>query len=276
MICYLVKHKLVDVVVTTAGAVEEDLIKCLAPTYLAEFNLNGAKLREQSLNRIGNLIVPNDNYCKFEDWILPIFDECHAEQQQGFHWTPSRLINKLGEKINDESSIAYWAHKNNIPIFCPAITDGSLGDMLYFHSYKKPGLVLDVIGDIRAMNNQAIFSPKNGCLILGGGVCKHHIMNANLFTGKGADFSVFVNTAQEFDGSDAGALPEEAVSWGKISADATPVKVYADATLIFPILVKKCFQKAYLMNRELYERKTYKDAHEMYCTRLDEEAGYKK
>lgn len=40
----------------------------------------------------------------------------------------------------------------------------------------------------------------------------------------GADFSVFINTAQEFDGSDAGARPDEAISWGKIKKTAAPVK----------------------------------------------------
>ena len=43
----------------------------------------------------------------------------------------------------------------------------------------------------------------------------------------GADYSVFVTTAQEFDGSDAGARPDEAVSWGKIRSTARPVKVQA-------------------------------------------------
>lgn len=46
-----------------------------------------------------------------------------------------------------------------------------------------------------------------------------------LFQRNGADFSVFVNTASDFDGSDSGARPDEAVSWGKIKMDATPVKV---------------------------------------------------
>lgn len=32
-------------------------------------------------------------------------------------------------------------------------------------------------------------------------------------------------TGQEFDGSDSGARPDEAVSWGKIKLDAKPVKV---------------------------------------------------
>ena len=36
----------------------------------------------------------------------------------------------------------------------------------------------------------------------------------------GAEFSVFINTGQEFDGSDSGASPDEAVSWGKIKIDA--------------------------------------------------------
>ena len=70
----------VDVVVTTAGGVEEDLIKCLAPTYKGDFSLPGAALRSKGLNRIGNLLVPNNNYCKFEDWIIPIFDKMLEEQ----------------------------------------------------------------------------------------------------------------------------------------------------------------------------------------------------
>lgn len=44
---------------------------------------------------------------------------------------------------------------------------------------------------------------KLACEILRAGVPKHHILNANLFR-NGADFAVFVNTAQEFDGSDSG------------------------------------------------------------------------
>ena len=59
----------------------------------------------------------------------------------------------------------------------------------------------------------------------------------------GADFAVFINTGSDFDGSDSGARPDEAVSWGKIKLTATPVKIYADATLIFPLLVAQSFAK---------------------------------
>ncbi|KAM7515593.1 hypothetical protein LguiA_005176 [Lonicera macranthoides] len=243
---YLVEHHMVDVLVTTAGGVEEDLIKCLGHTYKGDFSLPGAFLRSKGLNRIGNLYIPNANYCKFEDWIIPILDQMLEEQKaEKVLWTPSKVIARLGKEINNESSYLYWAYKNNIPIYCPGLTDGSLGDMLYFHSFRNPGLVIDIVQDIRAMNGEAVHaSPrKTGMIILGGGLPKHHICNANMMR-NGADFAVFINTAQEFDGSDSGAHPDEAVSWGKIRGSAKTVKVHCDATIAFPLLVAETFAAA--------------------------------
>lgn len=55
------------------------------------------------------------------------------------------MIKFLGEKINNTDSILYWAAKNNIPVFCPAITDGAIGDMLFYSSYKNEGFILDLV-----------------------------------------------------------------------------------------------------------------------------------
>ncbi|TEB30233.1 deoxyhypusine synthase [Coprinellus micaceus] len=240
---YLVKNRMVSAIVTTAGGIEEDFIKCLGKTYLADFNLDGAELRKKGMNRIGNLVVPNDNYCKFEDWLTPILDQMLAEQKEtGQPWAPSTFIRRLGKEINNEESVYYWAYKNDIPVFCPALTDGSIGDMIYFHSFRSPGLILDIVHDIRALNELSRKSKKAGMIILGGGVCKHQIANAMLIR-NGADYSVYINTGQEFDGSDSGARPDEAVSWGKIRAGSEAVKIFADATLVFPMLVAATFAK---------------------------------
>lgn len=86
----------VDCIVTTAGGVEEDFIKCLAPTFIGSFELNGKELREKGINRIGNLLVPNDNYCKFENWILPLLDEMLEDQKKHkILWTPSKIIQRF-------------------------------------------------------------------------------------------------------------------------------------------------------------------------------------
>jgi deoxyhypusine synthase len=111
---YLVKHKHVAAIVTTAGGIEEDFIKCLGKTYLADFHMDGADLRRRGMNRIGNLVVPNDNYCKFEDWLLPILDTMLDEQRAtGEVWSPSSFIRRLGKEINNEESVYYWAYKVN-------------------------------------------------------------------------------------------------------------------------------------------------------------------
>lgn len=118
IILYLVKHRHVSAIVTTAGGIEEDFIKCLGDTYIADFNLDGADLRKRGLNRIGNLIVPNDNYCKFEDWLMPILDQLLEEQKtNGRIWSPSSIIHRLGKEINNEKSVYYWAYKVHIITF---------------------------------------------------------------------------------------------------------------------------------------------------------------
>ncbi|CAB9498524.1 Deoxyhypusine synthase [Seminavis robusta] len=266
VIKFLVQHKMVDVLVTTAGGIEEDIIKCFEPTFMGDFKLNGRELRKKGINRIGNLLVPNKNYCDFEDWMSPLIDSMHDYQDQQwkewaqkkqsannngdddddntppFVWTPSKVIRKMGLAINNPDSVLYWAAKHNIPVFSPALTDGSVGDMLYFHSYKRPGFILDTNHDIRAMNDLAVQSHHTGMIILGGGLVKHHICNANLMR-NGANFAVFINTGQEYDGSDSGASPDEALSWGKIAITAQPVKVCCDASIAFPLIVSQTFAK---------------------------------
>ena len=66
----------------------------------------------------------------------------------------------------------------------------------------------------------------------------------------GANFSVCINTASEFDGSDAGARPDEAISWGKIAPDAKPVKLYAEVSLVLPIIIGETFARNFDLARQ--------------------------
>lgn len=238
---YLVQHKFVDIIVTTAGGVEEDFIKCIEPFMLGDFNADGKILREKGINRTGNIFVPNSRYCKFEEWLMPILEKLNKEQQEtGKIITPSEFTQKLGLQINNKDSIYYWAQKNNIPVFCPAITDGSIGDMMYFFKFKHPEFKMDILGDIKKLNDLTFEAKKTGVIILGAGVIKHHILNTNMMR-NGCDYAVYINNSQEFDGSDAGARPDEAISWGKILPKSNAVKVFGDATILFPLIVAKCF-----------------------------------
>lgn len=239
VIRYLAENKRVNVIVTTAGGIEEDFVKCMEDFKIADFRLSGKKLYEDGLNRIGNLIVSNNGYVKFEDFVQPILEEMYKEKKI---WTPSEIIWKLGEKINNKESIYYWAWKNKIQVYCPAIMDGAIGGNIYFFKFKHPDFVVDIAEDNFRMNNTTVGLKKSGAVILGAGVVKHSILLANLLR-NGLDYGVYVNTAEEYDGSDSGALPEEAISWGKLKVDGTHIKVFGDATLLFPILVAESFAK---------------------------------
>eukprot|EP00057_Strongylocentrotus_purpuratus_P012561 XP_011667035.1 PREDICTED: deoxyhypusine synthase [Strongylocentrotus purpuratus] len=245
--CFLAKNNMVDCIVTTAGGIEEDFMKCFGDFYVGDFRANGADMFKMRVNRAGNIFVPESHYYHFTDFMQPILEDMMDEQNKhGMNWTPSKMIAKMGREINDESSVYYWAYKNNIPVFSPAITDGGIGDeILYLHQRnKKNNLRIDIAEDSNHIIELAQSSINTGMITVGAGIGKHHICQANAHrTPEGADYAVYLNTAQEFDGSDSGAMPEEAVSWGKIKGTAKPVKVFGEASIIFPLLVAETFAK---------------------------------
>ncbi len=249
IITWLVKHKKVDIIVTTAGGIEEDFIKVLKPFILGDWHVNDAAMREKGINRIGNIFVPNDRYIEFEKYMLPFYERLlHMQRERGAPLSASEVIYEMGRYMDEklgpekESSVIYWAYKNNIPIFCPALTDGSIGDMLYFFKEERGDkeLNIDIANDIVRLNNLAVEAKSTAVIVLGGSLPKHAIINANLFR-EGSDYAIYVTTAVPWDGSLSGAPPSEGVSWGKIRAKADYVEIWADATLVFPILAYMTF-----------------------------------
>jgi len=242
IIRWLVKNRFVDVLVTSTGGVEEDFIKTMRPFIMGDFRADGAELRKRGVNRAGNIYIPNDRYIKFEEFFQPVLQHFLEKQKgDGSVATPSEIIDYMGSLVKDEKSIYHWAHKNKIPVFCPAFTDGAIGDNIYFFNFNiNQELKIDVAKDHHRVIEEAMDAKETGMIILGGGVIKHFICNANMFR-EGAKYVVYVNTAPEYDGSDSGALPEEAKSWGKIAGKGETVKVFGDATIILPLLVAGAF-----------------------------------
>ena len=58
--------KKVQVLITSAGGIEEDIIKALKPFVLGQFEVSGQMLFEHGINRTGNIFVPNDRYTYFD------------------------------------------------------------------------------------------------------------------------------------------------------------------------------------------------------------------
>lgn len=242
---YLAKHKKINIIVTTAGGIEEDFVKCFGDFKLGEFSASGELLNKKGINRTGNIFVPNSRYCMFEKFFVPILEKVYGEQKKtGKIISVSDLIKLMGKEIDNPESIYYWCYKNNIDVYCPAITDGSMGDIIHFFQYKHPDFKLDIANDIHKLNEYTITRNKTGIILLGSGIMKHHICNSNMMR-NGADYSVYINTGEEWDGADSNARPDEAVSWGKIKSKGDSIKVFGDATILFPLIVAKCFVNSF-------------------------------
>jgi len=230
----LVKRKLVDVIVTTCGTLDHDIARCWKNYYKGSFVMNDARLREEGINRLGNVLVPNDSYGMIiEKKMQTLLEDLWKEGIKEV--SSSQFCREIGKRICNETSILYWAAKNKIPVYVPGIVDGAVGYQTWLFS-QDHDFKLNLLKDSGELNDIVFTAKKSGALIIGGGISKHHTIWWNQFK-DGLDYAVYVSTADEWDGSLSGARPREAVSWGKINAKAKRVMVEGDASLILPIMV---------------------------------------
>ena len=230
----LVKRELVDVVVTTCGTVDHDVARCWKDYYKGSFVMNDARLRDEGINRLGNVLIPNDSYGvilekKMQTLLQTLWKEGVREVSS------SQFCREVGKRICNETSILYWAAENDVPVFVPGITDGAVGYQTWLFS-QDHDFRLNLLKDSGMLNDIVFDAKKSGALLVGGGISKHHTLWWNQFK-DGLDYAVYISTADEWDGSLSGARPREAVSWGKINEKADKTMIEGDASLILPIMV---------------------------------------
>jgi deoxyhypusine synthase len=236
----LVKRKLVDVVVTTCGTIDHDLARSWKDYYRGSFLMNDSKLRDKNINRLGNVLVPNDSYGIIIEEKMRVL--LQSLWREGIKEVSSRqLCHEIGKRICNESSILYWAARNNIPVYVPGITDGAVGYQTWFFS-QDHDFRINLLRDSGELNELVFNAKRTGALIIGGGISKHHTLWWNQFK-DGLDYAIYISTADEWDGSLSGARPREAVSWGKISERAKKTMIEGDASIILPIMVSALITK---------------------------------
>ena len=128
-------------------------------------------------------------------------------------------------------------HKTGPTLVMPEFN--SLSELL---NTKVSDFKLNIIEDANFLSGLVFKAKKSGALMLGGGVPKHHTLWWNQYR-EGLDYAVYVTTAQEFDGSLSGALVREAISWGKVTKDATETTIHAEITTVFPFMYKALLEK---------------------------------
>jgi deoxyhypusine synthase len=227
----LIELGLVDAVITTAGSVEEDIMKAQGEKFpLTRFRADDIELHEKGHNRVGNIIITNDSYGRFEGLMKGYLDDIITKKKE---LTGVELLRELGARLDDDGSILRQAFLKKVPVFCPAMTDGALGFHLYMAGDRHP-FHLDVIGDFKQLLLTLSPDDTKGFIALGGGVSKHFGLLATMING-GADYAVYMTSSTGWSGSLSGASTSEAKSWGKLKDDSDSATVIGDASINFPL-----------------------------------------
>ena len=236
----LCELKIPNILVTTSGAIEEDIMKSLGEKFeISNFHADDVYLHEKGENRVGNLIIRNESYMKFEDTMNKFLEKIYSKNKR---ISSSELLKEIGLLLNDEKSILYQAAKNNIPIYCPGIVDSSFGFHLYMFQQKNKDFLIDTIGDMKRIITDLSFDDKKGLISLGGSISKHYAIFAALISG-GFDYAVYLTTSHSSSGSISGATTQEAKSWGKLKSDAEAATVNGDVCITFPLIMTKVLDK---------------------------------
>lgn len=240
----LCKYKISNILVTTSGAIEEDLMKSVGEDFeLSNFYADDTGMHERGENRVGNLLIRNESYMKFEDLMNTYLTKIYKKQKR---ICVSDLLKEIGLMVEDENSILYQAAKNDIPIYCPGIADSSFGFQLFMFQQKNPDFIVDTIKDMERVITDLSFDEKKGLISLGGSISKHYAVFAALLSG-GFDYAIYLTTSHASSGSVSGATTQEAKSWGKLKDDAEAATVNGDVCITFPLMMTSVLDK---MKRE--------------------------
>lgn len=236
----LIELGVADVVVTTVGGLEEDIMKATGEDFqIGSFQSDDVELHEKGISRVGNLFIKNESYMNFESLIGKMLKELYEKQNR---WAVSDMLREIGLMLDDKNSILYQAAKNNVPIFCPAITDGAFGFHLYLFQQEHPDFIVDVVKDFGNILFASSHDERKGIIALGGSISKHHAILSTLLNG-GAEYAIYMTTAHNTSGSMSGANTNEAKSWGKVKDESDVATVIGDVSITFPLAMLRALDE---------------------------------
>jgi deoxyhypusine synthase len=233
----LLSRGYIDVLVSTGANLTHDIIEALGCRhYHGSAFCSDVELRQDEINRIYDVYLPNDAFVTFERFI----QDSLASLDPGRSYPITGLMTILGQRL--ESGILSTAAAKGVPVYCPAVADSMIGLQCWLFS-QSGKISVDAFSDMRDLIDLCFTAEKAGALLVGGGVPKNFILQSMLMTPRGFTYAVQLTGDRPDLGGLSGATLDEARSWGKITEDASAVTVYGDATITLPMLVAAVLER---------------------------------
>src|SRR6266581_1287012 len=243
IVAHLIQHRYIDCLVSTGANLYHDLHETRGQRhYIGSPQADDAALAEDRIDRVYDTYASEEEFIANDNWIADF-----AATLQTRPYTTREFLYQLGRHLwetTQQDGILTAAYRANVPIFCPAIADSSIGMGLSQARQKKAGTGhIDIIGDIVESANVVIRRPRTASIVLGGGTPKNFINQASVQAEFYSDevgghrYALQIVTDTPHFGGASGSSLEEAQSWGKLATVSAKVSVQADATIALPILV---------------------------------------
>jgi deoxyhypusine synthase len=242
IVAHLIQHRYVDCLVSTGANLYHDLHETRGQRHFLGSPLaDDAALAEERIDRVYDTYASEEEFIANDIWIAEF-----ASRLEHRPYTTRELLYQLGGHLwqaTGRDGILTAAYRANVPIFCPAIADSSIGMGLSQARQTTPGAGhIDIIGDIVESANLVIRRPRTASVVLGGGTPKNFINQASVqaeyYSAEvtGHKYALQIVTDVPHFGGASGSSLEEAQSWGKLATSSVRVSVQADATIVLPIL----------------------------------------
>ncbi len=279
LICDMIDHGLVQAVVATGALIAHGLTESIGLThYSYDPSVADQVLYERGYNRVYDTLEMESNLNHVEKLVRGVLA---GEQPPDGVWSSARLCHALGHELSlrgEGPGILRSAYEHGIPVFVPALTDSEVGldiatwatsQYLATLSTHEP-CELDAeqvfscvpsfnpFIDLQQYARLVSGSPSLGIFTVGGGVPRnwaqqvgpyYDIANARLGSQLPVPrFRYGVRLCPEpvHWGGLSGCTYSEGVSWGKFlprSEGGRFAEVYADATLVWPLLIKAVLEE---------------------------------
>jgi deoxyhypusine synthase len=236
----LIRNHMVDVIVSTGACMVHDAIEAVGGHhYKGGWAVNDSELYKYHIFRIYDIFVPEEDYVRLDFKFSEMYADI-AKERNGEHLASDEFTFELGKRLADRNSILRAAYEENVPIFLPAVRDSEFGFIHWLHASQedqKNILQVDAFKDVPTICGICAKSPKNGMIVIGGGVPRNTIQSSALASKKGLDYGVVITLDRPETGGLSGSTLEETVSWGKMKGSADHVMVIGEALMVFPFLV---------------------------------------
>jgi len=242
----LIRNHLIDVVVCTGASLVHDAIEAVGTRHYKGSRIeDDRQLYKYHIFRIYDVLVPEEGYVRLDHQFSKLYDEI-AEARKGESLSSREFAWEVGKRLSDPNSILRAAYEEDVPIFMPAVRDSEFGFIHWLHSSQKEVehvLNVDAFKEVPELCGICSDSPKNGMIVLGGGVPRNAVQSAVLASKKGLDYAVVVTMDRPETGGLSGSTLQETISWGKMKGEADNVLVVGDALVMFPIMAASVMER---------------------------------